>query len=213
MSKKSFFDKFIALNEVVCDPELTDADKLVFQRLVWRLNLETGACFPSVGSIAEDLSMTSRGVRNCLARLERNGYLKRRIHAGRTKANDYLIPGLNTERRFPKTGTKVPEKRNTGSAQIRKEKEKEKEASEAEAHIVNVSPSCDAPQENKVTEEAFQNRLAAAFGGGEHGWAILINMPAEQLDELENNYRHGSMSFQDAVEVVRTGFLEMAAQG
>lgn len=213
MRQKSSYYKLLALNEAFCDAELTPSDKVVFQRLVWRLNLKTGACFPSIKFIAAELSMTERGVRKCVARLEKHGYLKRRIHAGRTKANDYLISGLNTERTFPKTGTNVPEERNTGSAHIRKEKEKEKEAGEAEAQSLGVSSSPHFPPMTEVAEEHFQCRLAEAFGGGAQGWDVLMNVPADTLDELENSCRRGSMRFHDAVEVIRIGALEVAAHG
>lgn len=203
MRQKSSYNKLLVLNEAICDDDLTYADKLVFQRLVWRLNLKTGACFPSVGLIARELSMTDRGVRKCTARLEKQGYLKRRIHSGRTKANDYLIPGLNTERKFPKAGTAIPERRNEESAHRKKEKKKEKEASEDKHPIAGLSPSGESCAPLKMEEGQFQNELVKALGGGAHGWAILTSLPAGMAEVLHQKHLDGAMSMRSAVEFVR----------
>jgi hypothetical protein len=202
--KKSSYDKLLKLNEASCDKELTASDKVVFQRLVWRVNLKTGACFPSVGLIAEELSMTDRSVRKCMSRLEKQGYIKRLIHPGRTKANDYLIPGLNTERRFRKTGTCVPENRNCGSAHIYKERKKEREASEGRMPNINVSFSTEKVAKIKVVEDQFQNQLVDALGGCEQGWAVLMHLRADLLEELQGGFLNGSMSIAKAVRAIRT---------
>lgn len=138
--------------------------------------------------------MTDRGARKCLARLETAGYIKRLIHAGRTKANDYLIPGLNTERQFHKTGTDVPENRNSGSAHISKERKKEREASEEKASFDSVSPPTGAVTQVNVFEHQFQNQLAVALGGGKQGWVALMDLPADMLEELQRCVLDGSMS-------------------
>lgn len=199
MKKKSSYHKLLKINEAVCDERLTACDKLVFQRLVWRLNLKTGACFPSVGLISKELSMGVRGVRKCVARLETQGYVKRRIHAGRTKANDYLIPGLNTEREFHKTGTDVPKNRNKGSAQIKKEREKEIESNEEQAPIKDVARRPTSRERQSVEEGQFQNKLADAFGGGEQGWAAVMQLPPDTLEDWETRCLNGKMRIEEAV--------------
>lgn len=210
MSQKASYHKLLTMNGAFCDGRLTASDKVVFQRLVWRVNLVTGACFPSVGLIAKELAMTDRGVRKCIAHLEKHGYVRRRIHAGRTKANDYLIPGLNAERQFREPGTDVPKKRNDRSAQIANEKEKEKDASEGMEQPVKLSSPFKVPPGRRVVRDQFQNQLAEAFGGGAQGWAVLINVPAERLEELEADYCNGSLSLVDAVELLRDKSLERA---
>ena len=202
MKKKSSYNKLLKINEAFCDKRLKASDKVVFQRLVWRVNLKKGACFPSIGLIAEELSMTDRGVRKCISRLENEGYIKRFIHTGRTKANDYLIPGLNTERQFRKTGTNVPESGNSGSAHIKKERKKERETNEGKVPVTGVSLSRGNVTKNNVAEGQFQKQLADAFGGGEQGWAIVMSVPADLLEELECGCLNGSISIGKAVCVI-----------
>ena len=204
MRRKSSYDKFLKINEAFCDSRLKLSDKAVFQRLVWRVNLKTGACYPSVGLIAKELSMTDRGVRKCMARLEQENYIKRVTHAGRTKANDYLISGLNTERQFRKTGTDIPENRNEYSAHIRKERKKEKEASEEKTSDTNVALTAREVTKKKVEPDQFQIRLVNALGGGEHGWNALMNVSSDRLDELQRGVVNGSMSIDKAARGILT---------
>ncbi|WP_167853568.1 helix-turn-helix domain-containing protein [Roseovarius aestuariivivens] len=185
VKKKSSYHKLLKINDAVCDKQLKAYDKLVFERLVWRVNPETGACFPSVGLIAEELSITERAVRKCVARLEEHGYVKRCIHAGRTKANDYLIPGLNTERLFLETGTQVPKNRNEGSAQIIKERKKEKEASEEKVPVQNLSPSSERGVSESTLEGQFHNQLVDALGGGQDAWSEVLDVSDDVLADLE----------------------------
>ncbi|QFT82332.1 hypothetical protein FIU89_17040 [Roseovarius sp. THAF27] len=201
MNKKSSYQKLLKINEAARDERLTAHDNLVFGRLVWRVNLTTGKCFPSIGLIAEELSMTDRGVSKCIARLEKNGHLKRIIHRGREKANDYLIPGLNTERVFHKTGTEVPKNRNKGSAQIEKETEKEIEASEEQVPIEGVARTSACCERKSVEEGQFQNKLADAFRGGEQGWVAVMQLPRDTLEDLEARCLNGKMSVEEAVAV------------
>jgi len=199
MKKISSYHKPQKINEAHCDEQLTGSEKLVFQRLAWRLNPRTGECFPSIGLIAEELSISKRWTRVCVARLEEKGYVKRVIHRGREKANDYLIPGLNTEREFHKTGTYVPKNRNKGSAQIEKEREKEIEPSEEQVPIKGVARSPACCERKGVEEGQLQSKLADAFGGGEQGWAAVMQLPSDMLEHLETRCLNGEMSIEEAI--------------
>lgn len=53
-----------------------------------------------------------------------------------------------------------------------------------------------------MVENQFQNLLVAALGGGEQGWEILMNLPADMLEVLQRGFLDGSMSIGKAASAV-----------
>jgi hypothetical protein len=90
-----------------------------------------GACWPSMARVAEKASMTERGARKVVRRLEAGGWVKTAIGGGRGGSSRYTVamknperetgndkPGMtNPEHGAPKPGTRVHETRNGGSAE------------------------------------------------------------------------------------------------
>lgn len=99
-------------------------DKLVLLAVASFTNVKTGRCDPSVAAIAERASMTVRGTRAIIRRLEVDGWLVSEIGGGRADCSAYRIntecrsvfSGGNPERGSPfsdgKPGTPRTETRN-----------------------------------------------------------------------------------------------------
>ena len=77
------------------------ADKLVLIAIASFQNAKTGRCDPSMAAVAERASMTERGARSIIRRLEADGWLSVSTGGGRAGCSTYRI---NTERHSGFTG-------------------------------------------------------------------------------------------------------------
>ena len=50
----------------------------------------------------------------------------------------------------------------------------------------------------------LQTLLANALGGGEQGWAVLMDLSERKLDELQRAFLDGSMSIDKAASAILT---------
>lgn len=77
------------------------ADKLVLIAIASFQNAKTGRCDPSMAAVAERASMTERGARSIIRRLEADGWLSVSTGGGRAGCSTYHV---NTERHSGFTG-------------------------------------------------------------------------------------------------------------
>jgi Helix-turn-helix domain len=84
-------DRFRWEQDVLANPQLTAAQKIVLTRLALHLNIKTGRCDPSVKTLATGAGMAERTVQATLSRAETLGLLKRAIGGGRTRTTSYTL--------------------------------------------------------------------------------------------------------------------------
>ena len=84
--------------QVIRDRDLSNGDKLVYCDLAGYANSKTGECYPSMQTIANDLSMSDRTVKRAIKTLVNKGYIRKvRKGQGRRKTNLYFLPLLKGE--------------------------------------------------------------------------------------------------------------------
>lgn len=59
------------------NPDIKANDRSVFLALSWRMNWDTGRCYPSIATIAEDANISVTATKESLRRLEEHGFLTR----------------------------------------------------------------------------------------------------------------------------------------
>jgi hypothetical protein len=84
-------DRFRWEQDVLANPQLTAAQKIVLTRLALHLNIKTGRCDPSVKTLATGAGMAERTVQATLSRAETLGIIKRAIGGGRTRTTSYTL--------------------------------------------------------------------------------------------------------------------------
>jgi hypothetical protein len=85
-------DRFRWEQDVLANPQLTAAQKIVLTRLALHLNIKTGRCDPSVKTLATGAGMAERTVQATLSRAETLGIIERAIGGGRTRTTSSLHP-------------------------------------------------------------------------------------------------------------------------
>src|ERR1700737_1190047 len=75
-------DRFRWEQDVLANPQLTAAQKIVLTRLALHLNIKTGRCDPSVKTLATGAGMAERTVQATLSRAETLGIIERAIAFG-----------------------------------------------------------------------------------------------------------------------------------
>ncbi|TBC42723.1 helix-turn-helix domain-containing protein [Rhizobium ruizarguesonis] len=107
--------KFDLLDRMSADPRLSATDFRVGYRLLHYMNSATGDCFPRQITIAADLGLTDRTVRNALVSLRACGWLtieERPLPKGRGKSNFYHFLDATTGTGMPvndsTSGSAVP---------------------------------------------------------------------------------------------------------
>src|SRR5437660_145599 len=112
-------DRFLWERELLANPHLTAAHKIVLTRLALHLNLETGRCNPSVPTLATGACVAERTVQAALSTAEALGIIERAVGGGRTRTTSYTLVGR------PKTvhgDAPFPEQTLHGAARFRMEK-------------------------------------------------------------------------------------------
>src|SRR3984893_15918815 len=84
-------DRFRWEQDVLANPQLTAAQKIVLTRLALHLNIKTGRCDPSVKTLATGAGMAECTVPATLSRAETLGIIKRAIGGGRTRTTSYTL--------------------------------------------------------------------------------------------------------------------------
>ncbi|KQB12539.1 helix-turn-helix domain-containing protein [Rhodobacter capsulatus] len=128
------------------------ADKLVLIAIASFQNAKTGRCDPSMAAVAERASMTERGARSIIRRLEADGWLSVSTGGGRAGCSTYHVnterhsgfTGENPEHGSPfqntKPGTPCTETRNATTQN-------------PERHSVNPEPRSAEPRRTKKNKE------------------------------------------------------------
>jgi len=128
------------------------AEKLVLIAIASFVNAKSGRCDPSMAAVAERASMTERGARSIIRRLEAEGWLSVSTGGGRAGCSTYQInterhsgfTGGNPERGSPfqneKPGTPCTETRNATTQN-------------PERHSVNPEPRSAEPRRTRKNKE------------------------------------------------------------
>ncbi|MGR9231170.1 helix-turn-helix domain-containing protein [Rhizobium leguminosarum] len=106
--------KFDLLDLMSADPRLSATDFRVGYRLLHYMDSATGDCFPRQETIAADLGLTDRTVRNSLVNLRACGWLtieERPLPKGRGKSNCYHFADATT-------GTGIPVNDSTSGSAV-----------------------------------------------------------------------------------------------
>ncbi|EJC77677.1 HTH domain-containing protein [Rhizobium leguminosarum bv. trifolii WSM2012] len=96
--------KLDLLDRMSADHRLSATDFRTAYRVFSYMDAHSGACFPRQETIAADLGVTDRTVRNSLANLRACGWLKieeRALPKGRGKSNFYVFQALTNGSLFP----------------------------------------------------------------------------------------------------------------
>jgi Helix-turn-helix domain len=86
-------DRFRWEQELLANPQLTAAHKIVLTRLALHLNLKTGQCNPSVQTLATGACVAERTVQAALSRAEELRIIERAVGGGRTRTTRYTLVG------------------------------------------------------------------------------------------------------------------------
>lgn len=99
----TLFQKFLLLELICADPQLSAADKVVALVLVWRVNVKTGQCDMAVGTIAATISRRSRTVTASISKLVKYGWVARRLRRGSTQyiLAFHRLPSANSNEQAP----------------------------------------------------------------------------------------------------------------
>lgn len=180
LPKGTLLDKWQVSQAANTHPKISPLALKVFFRLLDHHNMKTGQCNPSMGTLAEALGASERGVRGAIRQLEKHGLITTDPGGGRHQSNSYTIPGLKT-RKTRHAPTANPERtvsktRNAASAETLKETMKKKTV-EGKAPFPKV-------RDLRLATESAEKRAARHLGTiqnklverlGDDGWTILTN--------------------------------------
>ncbi len=176
--KRTLLDKWQINQAANTHPDISPLALKVFSRLLDHHNMKTGQCNPSMGTLAEALGASERGVRGAVRQLEKHGLITTEPGGGWHQSNSYAILGLKT-RKTRHTPTANPERtvskrRNAPSAETLKETMKKK--------TVENKPPFPKVRDLRSATESAEKRAARDLGNiqnklverlGDDGWEIL----------------------------------------
>jgi hypothetical protein len=95
--------RLLKWRDEIIESDLSSSEKLVLLALSVRMDIHGASCFPSMATVARYVSMTERGARGIVRRVERAGWLRVDQSRGRFR-NSYVA-------QFPgEPGTAVPDR-------------------------------------------------------------------------------------------------------
>ena len=204
--KGTLLDKWQVGQAAAAHPKISPLALKVFFRLLNHHNMKTGQCNPSMGTLAEPLGASERGVRGAVRQLEKHGLITTEPGGGRHQSNSYAIPGLKTRktRHAPTANPErtVSKRRNTPSAETLKETMKKKTAESKAPYpkVKDLRLRTESAEKSAARQlGTIQNKLVEQLG--DDGWMILTNN-TELSETLSEKIAAKEISINEAVNAL-----------
>ncbi|WP_300015593.1 helix-turn-helix domain-containing protein [uncultured Roseobacter sp.] len=184
--KESLLNKWRAAQLALVRHDLPSRAHLLFFRLLYHHNNQTGQCYPGEELLAAALNCTTRTVRNALRDLELAGLVKTRKGPESPPRNYYvltLFTGSTDEYRLAEK--KCLQRRKEASGKSENEPKKYRQRKQRlQNRAQNARGTAKSEGESLANKKGKLERiLIQKLGGGAAGWAQVIQLDEATIEE------------------------------
>ncbi|MDU8929673.1 helix-turn-helix domain-containing protein [Alisedimentitalea sp. MJ-SS2] len=215
LKQKYFAQTFWAQEQ----PRLTQSAFVVLSRLIYRQNIKTGQCDPSVATIMDDTGLCERSVRKAFRELEKRGAVKSYRRSQRSR-NQFVVFSVDEIKQHKKQAGRDPStisdatlhgdavnparpcrrSLHPGAPENIKEKNKEEIIAE-NARKTSTGPGtpCGGAASPDVSEGDFERRVAKVFERQGYGYEGLLELEPGFITSTYEAFCRRELDFNSAI--------------